>query len=123
MRRSTRNVDSLTPIDVVDRIPSKGGGDGHREMASLADAAGERLARGPPSLRRTSCFIPGPGHAIIASMPRKKLPQAKIGMVSLGCPKNLVDTEMLLGTVAQEHVICSDPRDADIVIVNTCAFI
>jgi ribosomal protein S12 methylthiotransferase len=57
-------------------------------------------------------------------MPRSKLrPRAKIGMVSLGCPKNLVDTEMLLGTVAEEHVICGDPRDADIVIVNTCAFI
>jgi len=57
-------------------------------------------------------------------MPRSKLrPRAKIGMVSLGCPKNLVDTEMLLGNVAQEHVICGDPRDADIVIVNTCAFI
>ncbi|MEZ0228420.1 MAG: 30S ribosomal protein S12 methylthiotransferase RimO [Planctomycetota bacterium] len=57
-------------------------------------------------------------------MPRSKpRSRAKIGMVSLGCPKNLVDTEMLLGTVAQEHVICGDPRDADIVIVNTCAFI
>jgi ribosomal protein S12 methylthiotransferase len=44
-------------------------------------------------------------------------------MVSLGCPKNLVDTEVLLGNVAEEHVICGDPRDADIVIVNTCAFI
>ncbi|HZU99559.1 MAG TPA: 30S ribosomal protein S12 methylthiotransferase RimO, partial [Planctomycetota bacterium] len=57
-------------------------------------------------------------------MPRSKLRgRAKIGMVSLGCPKNLVDTEMLLGTVAQEHVIAQDPKDADIVIVNTCAFI
>jgi ribosomal protein S12 methylthiotransferase len=57
-------------------------------------------------------------------MPRSKLRgRATIGMVSLGCPKNLVDTEMLLGTVAQEHVIAQDPKDADIVIVNTCAFI
>lgn len=48
---------------------------------------------------------------------------AKVGIISLGCPKNMVDTEVLLGRVAEEHVICGDPADADIVIVNTCGFI
>jgi len=48
----------------------------------------------------------------------------KIGLVSLGCPKNLVDSEVMLG-LAQEagHRITTDPRDAEVLIVNTCAFI
>jgi ribosomal protein S12 methylthiotransferase len=49
--------------------------------------------------------------------------RAKVGMISLGCPKNLVDTEVLLGKAAEDYVICGDPEDADVVIVNTCAFI
>jgi ribosomal protein S12 methylthiotransferase len=48
---------------------------------------------------------------------------AKVGIISLGCPKNLVDTEVLLGRVAADHMVCGDPLDADVVIVNTCGFI
>lgn len=48
---------------------------------------------------------------------------ARVGIISLGCPKNLVDTEVLLGRVATDHVICGDPADAEVVIVNTCGFI
>lgn len=48
---------------------------------------------------------------------------ARVGIISLGCPKNLVDTEVLLGRVAANHVVCGDPADADVVIVNTCGFI
>ncbi|HEY9746351.1 MAG TPA: 30S ribosomal protein S12 methylthiotransferase RimO [Oculatellaceae cyanobacterium] len=52
--------------------------------------------------------------------PRKK----KVGFVHLGCPKNLVDTETMLGILDREqHEIVADERDADIVLVNTCAFI
>ncbi|MCB1197984.1 MAG: 30S ribosomal protein S12 methylthiotransferase RimO [Deltaproteobacteria bacterium] len=49
----------------------------------------------------------------------------KIGMISLGCPKNLVDSEVMLGMVAQENdlEITGNQDDADIMIVNTCAFI
>jgi len=48
----------------------------------------------------------------------------KIGFVSLGCPKNLVDSEVMLGTAEQAgHEITTDADDADVVIVNTCAFI
>ncbi|MFO0946755.1 MAG: 30S ribosomal protein S12 methylthiotransferase RimO [Planctomycetota bacterium] len=44
--------------------------------------------------------------------------------VSLGCPKNLVDSERMLGILAsQGYVPVSDPRGADMVIVNTCGFI
>lgn len=48
----------------------------------------------------------------------------KAGFVSLGCAKNLVDTEVMLG-IMQSHGIelTANPADADILIVNTCAFI
>ena len=48
----------------------------------------------------------------------------KIGMISLGCPKNLVDSEVMLG-LAQEagHELTQDPDAADVLVVNTCAFI
>lgn len=48
----------------------------------------------------------------------------KAGFISLGCAKNLVDTEMMLG-ILQDHGIelTPDPSEADILIVNTCAFI
>lgn len=50
-------------------------------------------------------------------------PPARVGIISLGCPKNLVDTEVLLGKIALDHVVCADPADADVVLVNTCGFI
>src|SRR4029450_8289406 len=48
----------------------------------------------------------------------------KIGMVSLGCPKNLVDSEVMLGLAQQAgHELTRDPDGAEVLIVNTCAFI
>jgi ribosomal protein S12 methylthiotransferase len=48
----------------------------------------------------------------------------KVGMISLGCAKNLVDAEIMLGTVLKRGMeITSHPEDADVLIVNTCAFI
>ncbi len=48
----------------------------------------------------------------------------KIGMVSLGCPKNLVDSEIMLGIIRdREMEITNDPSEADLIIVNTCGFI
>src|SRR5260221_2725330 len=48
----------------------------------------------------------------------------KIGFVSLGCPKNLVDGEVMLGLARQAgHEITSDAASADVIVVNTCAFI
>jgi ribosomal protein S12 methylthiotransferase len=48
----------------------------------------------------------------------------KIGLVSLGCPKNLVDSEVMLGLAQQAgHELTNDPAAADVLIVNTCAFI
>ena len=49
---------------------------------------------------------------------------ARIGIVSLGCPKNMVDSEVLLGRIGAEgYVIVADPHDADLVMVNTCGFL
>ncbi len=48
----------------------------------------------------------------------------RVGFVSLGCPKALVDTERVMTQLrAEGYLIVSDYKDADIVIVNTCAFI
>lgn len=47
----------------------------------------------------------------------------KVGMVSLGCDKNRVDSEIILGTMSKEYEITNDPKLADIIIVNTCGFI
>lgn len=45
-------------------------------------------------------------------------------MVSLGCPKNLVDSEMVLGTLAaNEYEVTNTASDAEVLIVNTCGFI
>ena len=48
----------------------------------------------------------------------------KIGFVSLGCPKNLVDTEVMMGQlVSRGHELTPHPSDADVIVVNTCSFI
>src|SRR5215207_7113254 len=48
----------------------------------------------------------------------------RVGMISLGCPKNLVDSEVMLGELARRgYEVVSDLEAADTVVVNTCAFI
>ena len=48
----------------------------------------------------------------------------KVGIISLGCAKNLVDTEVMLGIMQRQGLtITPNPADAEILIVNTCAFI
>src|SRR5512143_3622672 len=46
-----------------------------------------------------------------------------VGIVSLGCPKNLVDTEVMLGHLQREGLTLTDPERSRVVIVNTCGFI
>src|SRR6476659_5278834 len=49
---------------------------------------------------------------------------AKVGMISLGCAKNLVDAEIMLGSVLKSGMqITANADDADVLVVNTCAFI
>jgi ribosomal protein S12 methylthiotransferase len=50
--------------------------------------------------------------------------RVKVGMISLGCAKNLVDAEIMLGSVLQRGMeITARAEDADVLVVNTCAFI
>lgn len=54
-------------------------------------------------------------------MPTEKI---KVGVISLGCDKNRVDTEIMLANlVAGGYALTADPSDADVIIVNTCAFL
>jgi ribosomal protein S12 methylthiotransferase len=47
-----------------------------------------------------------------------------VAVISLGCPKNTVDSEVMLGKLAQDHyTLVKDPSEAEVVIVNTCGFI
>lgn len=49
---------------------------------------------------------------------------AKVGFVSLGCPKNLVDSEVMMGILAQGGAeLTPNAEDADVIVVNTCSFI
>jgi len=48
----------------------------------------------------------------------------RVGMVNLGCAKNLVDAEVMLGSVtARGMKVTSDAAEADVLVINTCAFI
>ena len=46
-----------------------------------------------------------------------------IGFVSLGCSKNLIDTEVAIGKLKNKYKIVNDPKKAEIIVVNTCGFI
>ena len=48
----------------------------------------------------------------------------KVGFISLGCPKNLVDSEVMMGQLASRgHELTTQPDQADVIVVNTCSFI
>jgi ribosomal protein S12 methylthiotransferase len=48
----------------------------------------------------------------------------RVALTALGCPKNLVDSEKMLGLLAQAGcVVGADPADADVILINTCSFI
>jgi ribosomal protein S12 methylthiotransferase len=60
--------------------------------------------------------------AVLASDRPKTAP--KVGFVSLGCPKNLVDTEVMMGMLTQNGAeLVPRAEDADVIVVNTCSFI
>jgi ribosomal protein S12 methylthiotransferase len=61
----------------------------------------------------------------VSSKPSPASPApVKVGLISLGCAKNLVDAEIMLGSLLKSGVeITNDPAAADVVIVNTCSFI
>ena len=53
----------------------------------------------------------------------KQVSNKKIGVISLGCDKNRVDTEKMLAILSRRHTLTADIDDAEILIVNTCAFL
>src|SRR5271169_930768 len=56
--------------------------------------------------------------------PAKLAPAQKVGFVSLGCPKNLVDSEVMMGLLARAGAeLTRRAEDADVIVVNTCSFI
>ena len=51
-------------------------------------------------------------------------PKQKFNIISLGCARNLVDSEVMSGLLAQDHYeIVQEPAEADVVLINTCGFI
>ncbi len=61
---------------------------------------------------------------IVILGPRMSAPKATVHFHSLGCPKNLLDTEVMLGTLASSgYALAERLEDADVAVVNTCAFI
>ena len=57
-------------------------------------------------------------------MARKEQKNITVGFISLGCPKNTVDSERMLAQIAQAGLlITSEPDNADVVVINTCGFI
>jgi ribosomal protein S12 methylthiotransferase len=66
--------------------------------------------------------MPPKSCAVLAPDPPKTAP--KVGFVSLGCPKNLVDSEVMMGMLAQNGAeLVPRAEDADVIVVNTCSFI
>src|SRR5438874_8071830 len=62
--------------------------------------------------------------SLVASPENPKSAPTKIGFVSLGCPKNLVDSEVMMGMLAQGGAeLVSSAEDAEVIVVNTCSFI
>src|SRR6266480_4850621 len=56
--------------------------------------------------------------------PTERMAEKTLAFVSLGCPKNLVDSERMLGKLAQDgYAPVPDADGADVVIINTCGFI
>ncbi len=58
-------------------------------------------------------------------MPKKTSQEPiTVGFIALGCPKNIVDSEKMLGKIAEANLlITTEPYDADVVVINTCGFI
>src|SRR5713101_7937811 len=72
---------------------------------------------GSPELQRKKSQENAP------STPAETRPQ-KVGFVSLGCPKNLVDSEVMMGMLARAGAeLTRRAEDADVIVVNTCSFI
>ena len=59
----------------------------------------------------------------LLSPPERDIDPQKVHFISLGCPKNRIDTETMLAGLQGDYEIISDAEEADVVVVNTCAFV
>jgi ribosomal protein S12 methylthiotransferase len=88
-------------------------------MTQKVDSAA--LLGGPLS---PSCADPSPLEGLVSDESSAVVPPSKIGFVSLGCPKNLVDSEVMMGLLSAGGAqITPRAEEADIIVVNTCSFI
>ena len=62
---------------------------------------------------------------MLAPAPESHMPDGNqtVAFVSLGCPKNLVDSEKMLGQLAMAGMIVTGEEEADVIVVNTCGFL
>jgi len=68
--------------------------------------------------------MPHPNSLVTLEDQDKSVQPPKVGFVSLGCPKNLVDSEVMMGMLQQAGAtLTSRAEDADVIVVNTCSFI
>ncbi|MBY0403028.1 MAG: hypothetical protein K2X66_03960, partial [Cyanobacteria bacterium] len=71
-----------------------------------------------------NAFIDAAIHTSKEELLKASSQKKKVGFIHLGCPKNLVDTENMLGILEKEgHEIVATEEEADVMLVNTCAFI
>jgi len=73
-------------------------------------------------LKSKDCMSSKSSSLLTPEAPKTQAP--KVGFVSLGCPKNLVDSEVMMGLVTSAGAeLVSRAEDADVIVVNTCSFI
>ena len=111
-----------SPEQVVEARASR---EAAQAQVSQADRDPDRPGQRVLARRRISSAVPRKARP--GALPYLRLTRVssmKIGFVSLGCPKNLVDTEVMMGQLtAQGHELTPHPSDADVIVVNTCSFI
>src|SRR5690349_21161070 len=72
----------------------------------------------------THLVILGPSLCCRSLMAKPAKDIETVAFVSLGCPKNLVDSERMLGLLAQDGLtLTADPAQADAIVINTCGFL
>src|SRR5688572_19397152 len=102
----------------VPRDPSTCPGDIRKVALQRGTFVAHRGGNPPRSGTRTA--LP----ATITGVTEDNRKAPRIGFVSLGCPKNLVDSEVMLGTLTRQgYTITSNKEEADVLVVNTCGFI
>src|SRR5277367_2190075 len=87
---------------------------------------GLKMLRWKDCMASKNLTIAGPGETIASSeaAAASVVPRVKVGFVSLGCPKNLVDSEVMMGLLARGGAeLTARAEDADVIVVNTCSFI